>query len=177
MLSCGDEVAGLIRGSHYLGNYVVSRIEFRQDLAAFSPGVMVLHMAIEDLIVHGPTRLINFGFGEPNRKHHPFNVVHQYGTVILLRRTLANRLRWLSHRSFRSLLSTAKRSFIRDRCVPYKGDGDRDLGDAAPSEPLADSGSHAGSPSRGFSRSILCAAVRRVFFNRLRPCTPGPGAD
>ena len=129
VLSCGDEVAGLIRGSHYLGNYVVSRIEFRQDLAAFSPGVMVLHMAIEDLIVHGPTRLINFGFGEPNRKHHPFNVVHQYGTVILLRRTLANRLRWLSHRSFRSLLLTAKCSFIRDRCVPYKGDGDRDLGE------------------------------------------------
>jgi CelD/BcsL family acetyltransferase involved in cellulose biosynthesis len=133
VLYCGDEVAGFIRGDHYLGNYMVSNVEYRPDLAAFSPGVMMLHLAIEDLINHGPTKLVTLGFGEPDRKHHPFNVVQEYGTVLLLRRTLANRLRWLSHRAFRTSVMAAKRWSIRDRRSRSLPSRPRRIDPAAPS--------------------------------------------
>jgi CelD/BcsL family acetyltransferase involved in cellulose biosynthesis len=108
VLRCGGEPIGCIRGNHYQGNYLVARIQYRQDLARFSPGVVMLHLAIEDLIAHGPTRLVNFGFGEPNPTHHRSNVVLGYGSALLLRRTLANRLRWSMHRSFRETVQLAK---------------------------------------------------------------------
>ncbi len=47
VLSCGDDVVGVIRGDHYQGTYLVSRIEYRPDYTAFSPGVVMLYLAIE----------------------------------------------------------------------------------------------------------------------------------
>ncbi len=68
----------------------------------------MLYMAIEDLLTHRPVRLINYAFGEPNRTHHQSNIVLQYGSVILFRRTPTNHLRLKGHLAFRSAIEWCK---------------------------------------------------------------------
>jgi hypothetical protein len=109
VLSCGREIVGCIQGSQYREKYLVDAIRYRADYARFSPGVVMLHLAIEDLLAHRPARLINFAFGEPNRRHHQFNLILDYGSVLLFRRTLANRIRWAIHGSFRSSIRWVKK--------------------------------------------------------------------
>ena len=129
VLNCGGSVVGCIQGHQYRDILEVSEIRFDPDYSRFSPGVVMLHLAIEDLTSHRPVRLINFGFGEPNRRHHQSNVILHYGLVVLLRNTLANRIRWACHRSFRSSVSWIKKTVPRARSMlPYRHESDLNAG-------------------------------------------------
>jgi Acetyltransferase (GNAT) domain len=119
-LTCGGSIVGCIHGSQYRDIFAISDIRFDPEYSRFSPGVVMLHLAIEDVMSHRPARLINFGFGEPNRTHHQSNVILDYGLVVLLRNTFANRIRWACHRSFRSSVSWIKKTVPRARSIlPY----------------------------------------------------------
>ncbi len=121
VLNCGGSVVGCIQGCQYRDIFAISDIRFDPEHSRFSPGVVMLHFAIKDLTSHRPARLINFGFGEPNRRHHQSNVILDCGLVILLRNTLANRIRWARHRSFRSSVSWIKKSVPRaQNMLPYR---------------------------------------------------------
>ena len=108
ILRCGGEIVGCIRGTQYQGRYLIDSIQYRPDYARFSPGVVMLYLGIMDLLTHRPPRLISFGFGEPDRKHYHANLILDYGSVILFRKTLAHRVRWMSHRSLSSTVRWVK---------------------------------------------------------------------
>jgi CelD/BcsL family acetyltransferase involved in cellulose biosynthesis len=75
--------------------------------AAFSPGSTLLFLLIEDLIRQGST-LIDFGYGEPAYRHGSTNVLVERGTILLLRKTFANRLYQVGHATFRSVIKLLK---------------------------------------------------------------------
>jgi hypothetical protein len=68
--------------------------------ARFSPGTVLLHLAIEDLIGRG-VRCIDFGVGNPTYGNSSTLTVREEASVILWRKTLANRLRRTAHAGFR----------------------------------------------------------------------------
>jgi len=121
VLNCGGSVVGCIEGHQYRDIFAISDIRFDPEYSRFSPGVVMVHLAIEDLTSHRPARLINFGSGKPNRRHHQSNVILYCGLVILLRNTLANRIHWACHRSFRSSVSWIRKTVPRVRnMLPYR---------------------------------------------------------
>jgi hypothetical protein len=102
-------VIGCIQGNQHQGIYLVDAIRYRPEYANFSPGAVMLYMAIEDLLTHRPVRMINYAFGEPNRMHHKSNIVLQYSSVILFRRVPVNHLLVTAHRAFLSTIRWWKR--------------------------------------------------------------------
>jgi hypothetical protein len=113
VLTCGDEPISMIKGLQYGKTYSALQTLYRKDYAHLSPGAAVLYLAIEDLLKHRPAQLIDFGFGEPNEKHHISNDTLEVACVLLLRKTLLNRIRRGAHAAFFSAVSLAKR--IRGR--------------------------------------------------------------
>jgi CelD/BcsL family acetyltransferase involved in cellulose biosynthesis len=101
-LVCGEEPAAALVGYQYGAAYSVDITLFDPALARFSPGTTMVHLAIADLLNHRPVRLIDFGYGKPSHDQQPRRVPRNYTKVVLLRRTLPNRLRWAGFRAFRA---------------------------------------------------------------------------
>ena len=147
VLSCGGSVVGCIRACQYRNVLAVSEIPLDPAYTRFSPGVVMLYLAIEDLTTHRPVRFINFGFGEPDRKHHPSNMILSYASIVLMRKTVANRFRLACHKTFRSSVMWIKRQqFFRH--AP-----------ASRSRPAARTGSRRG--QRPGASSVLAGTVSR----------------
>jgi hypothetical protein len=113
VLTCGDEPISLIKGLQYGTTYSALQTLYRKDYASLSPGAACQYLVVEDLLKYRPAQLIDFGFGEPNEKHHTSNATLQMACVLLLRKTLGNRIRRGAHAAFFSALRVAK--IIRGR--------------------------------------------------------------
>ena len=113
VLTCGDEPISLIKGLQYGTTYSALQTLYRKDYASLSPGAACQHLVVEDLLKYRPAQLIDFGFGEPNERHHTSNVTLQMACVLLLRKTLGNRIRAGAHAAFFSAVRAAK--LIRGR--------------------------------------------------------------
>lgn len=87
----------------------------------FSPGSALLYLFIEDLIGHKPPRRLNFGGGDFEYKRRFGNASIQEATVLLLRKTVANRLRRGSHALFRSCVASVRRRVQRGARTPLPG--------------------------------------------------------
>jgi hypothetical protein len=98
----------MIKGVQYESNYFALQTFYRKEFAAFSPGATAFHLTVEDLLTNRPVRRIEFGFGEPNRKHYSANTVLDVAYVFLMRKTFANRLQCAMHSAFFSGVRTAK---------------------------------------------------------------------
>lgn len=112
VLTCGNDPVSMIKGIQHRSTYFALQTLYRKEYAAFSPGACILHLAIEDLLAQRPVRRIEFGFGEPNQKHHTANATIAVASVLLMRKTPTNRLRAALHEAFFSTIRLAKK--IRD---------------------------------------------------------------
>jgi CelD/BcsL family acetyltransferase involved in cellulose biosynthesis len=79
-----------------------------RSLDRFSPGSSAVQLAIEDLIRSTPIRRIDLGFGSPAYSHSSTNVTELRASLLLLRRTMANRLLRGTHAMFESLIDLGK---------------------------------------------------------------------
>ncbi len=109
VLICGDDSISLIKGLQYGTTYSALQTLYRKDYASLSPGAATQYLVVEDLLKHRPAQLIDFGFGEPNQKHHTSNVSLEMACVLLMKKTIGNRLRCGAHAAFFSAVSLAKR--------------------------------------------------------------------
>jgi hypothetical protein len=112
VLHSGSEPVACMAGYQYEDIYYVSFILHQRGLARLSPGTVLLHLAIEDLIQHRPAGLINFGFGDPVYRFNSTQVSLRYGNVVLFRNTVGNRLRRWVHAGFQGAITSAKRVLI-----------------------------------------------------------------
>ena len=81
---------------------------YDERYAQYSPGTVLLYLLIEDLINHRPPQLLNFGIGDSHYKSMFATDRSQEASVLLLRRTASNQVRYASHRAFRTLARSAK---------------------------------------------------------------------
>jgi hypothetical protein len=113
VLECGDDPVGIIKGLQYGRTYTVMNTVYRDDHASFSPGTTTLYLTIDDLMKHRPVETIDFGFGEPRQSIHPSGVMLDMVSVLLLRKSLTNRVRRSCHAAFWSAMRLGRG--IRDR--------------------------------------------------------------
>jgi hypothetical protein len=109
LLRAGDELCAFIKGYQYGEIYYVSFIGFDERFAEFSPGTMLHCMVVEDLLSYRRPKRMNLGAGE-------WSYLDAIGTdkvpgasVLLLRKTIRNRLLVASHSALRSSVNVAKR--------------------------------------------------------------------
>ena len=102
ILTCREEpVAGLI-GYQFEETCVVEYTLYSKSFSPFSPGTVLMHLAYEDLISRG-VRLIDFGFGFLADSDPSTHVVREGASIILWRKSLANRFLTTSYKAFRAL--------------------------------------------------------------------------
>jgi len=118
VLTCGDDPISMIKGLQYGKTYSALQALYRKDYASLSPGAAILYLVVEDLLKHRPAQLIEFDFGEPNEKHDTSNVTLEMACVLLLRKTLRNRIRRGAHAAFFSAVRFGER--IRHRIESLK---------------------------------------------------------
>jgi CelD/BcsL family acetyltransferase involved in cellulose biosynthesis len=97
-LVCGQSPVAALVGFQYGETYTVDISLYDPALARLSPGTTMTHLAVADLLSHRPVRLIDFGYGNPSHEQQPPRVQQRYVTVLLLHRTLRNRIRWAGYR-------------------------------------------------------------------------------
>jgi hypothetical protein len=107
VIGAGRPCAALM-GLKYRGIYYVDGIPRDRSLDRFSPGVTVVQLAIEDLIHHTPIRKIDMSYGAPAYRHSSTNVTEPRASLLLFRRTLANRLLRRTHATFNWLLDVGR---------------------------------------------------------------------
>lgn len=115
VLTCGDDPISMIKGVQYRSTYFALQTLFRTEYASLSPGATMFPLVVEDLLRVQPANCIEFGFGEPNQKHHAANMTLSVASVLLMRKTITNRILCGTHAAFFSGIRAAKR--IRDRCL------------------------------------------------------------
>jgi len=114
LLRCGD--AYIAYDIAYQFRDVIHLIETAYDPAfsEYSPGTVLLWLVIEDLTNHDPPERLSFGHGDLSYKAH-FATDHTEDTsILLMRRTLANRFRCGFHQTFRFALRAIKRCLGRN---------------------------------------------------------------
>ena len=97
-------------GEKYKSTYFIERIARNRAFDRFSPGTTVLQLAIEDLIRGYQVDLVDVGVGLPRYRYSATNVSWPCASVYLLRKTLSNRLRKLSHEALRSAKRWVRRN-------------------------------------------------------------------
>jgi CelD/BcsL family acetyltransferase involved in cellulose biosynthesis len=108
LLSCGDRPCAALMGLKYDRIYYLDKVFRDTALDRFSPGATALHLVIEDLIRGGLVDAIDLGFGNPSYRHSATNTLESRATVLLLRRTVANRLVRAGHAAFKSFTGRIK---------------------------------------------------------------------
>ena len=111
LIGAGRPCAALT-GLQYRGVYYLDATPRNRCLDRFSPGSTAFHLAIEDLIRNTPIHRIDLGFGEPAHPYLSTNIVEPRASLLLMRKTLANRFRWGTHAIFQSLINCVK-TFIK----------------------------------------------------------------
>ncbi len=115
LLRCGDEFCAFSRGCQYDQTYYSSFIGFDERFAKFSPGTTLHYMIIEDLCGHRPPKRMNMDAGDWPYLDELETDSQEGCPVLLLRRTMRNRLRCGGHAAFQSSVAFARRLMARAR--------------------------------------------------------------
>jgi CelD/BcsL family acetyltransferase involved in cellulose biosynthesis len=107
LIGAGRPCAALM-GRQYRGVYYLLATPRDRSLDRFSPGSTAFHLVIEDLISNTQIRRIDLGFGEPAHPYTSTNIVEPRASLLLMRKTLANRLRRETHVLFRFAIDCVK---------------------------------------------------------------------
>jgi CelD/BcsL family acetyltransferase involved in cellulose biosynthesis len=113
LLRCAGRPGAYVLGYQYRGVYHYANVGYDQALREFSPGAVLLWLLLQDLFGHRPPRHVNFGIGHSRYKEEFGNVHAADASVLLLRKTAANRLRRGCHATYRSLRGLARRVLRR----------------------------------------------------------------
>ncbi len=108
VLACGEKPCAFVLGYQYGGVYHYVQPGYDPSFAELAPGIVMLYVMIEDLIVHRPATLLSFGYGDSDYKQMFGNSSSLDASVLLLRRRLKNRWRRASHAAFRSAVRGVK---------------------------------------------------------------------
>ncbi len=96
VLYCGDIPCAAMLGLKYNHKYYIDSSHSGLISHNLAPGSSALYMATDDLIQLGISR-IDFGFGEPKYNYSHLNVVCPRIDLLLMRRTLSNRILRTNH--------------------------------------------------------------------------------
>ena len=107
LLLSGDRPCAVATGKKYERTYLVDGMIYDESIAALSPGSTLFFLLVEDVIRQGG-KLIDLGYGEPADRRRSTNVLAERGTILLLRKTFANRLYQSGHAAFRTAISLLK---------------------------------------------------------------------
>jgi glycosyltransferase involved in cell wall biosynthesis/CelD/BcsL family acetyltransferase involved in cellulose biosynthesis len=104
LLFCGEVPCAFILGYQFRDVYHYADPRYSQDFKAFSPGMVLVWLMVEDLFAHEPVRWVNFGMGDARYKQE-FSDLHAHdASVLLLKRTLRNRVKVALHGSYCGLV-------------------------------------------------------------------------
>ncbi len=120
LLACDSIPLAYVVGYQLQGVYQYAETAFSEEFSDRSPGIALLYMLLEDLHSFDRPDFFNFGTGDGYAKRLFANRTTVDNEVLLVRRTLRNRLRVASHRSFQRTLSLAKRILKSRRSKPQE---------------------------------------------------------
>ncbi len=115
VVQAGGQPIAVILGIPSGSTYRINKVIYAQRLAPYSPGTSTLHLMNEWFIADGRFKLLDFGFGEPGRAYSSSNTTVARARVLLLRRTLRNRLLLMAHRAILACEKVARKSIARIR--------------------------------------------------------------
>ncbi len=104
----GGRPCAALLGLKYQGVYYMESIPRDRSLDRFSPGSTAVYVAMEELIRNTSIRRVDMGFGSPTYPHSATNATEPRARLLLFRKTLSNRLRWLTHATFEKLVEVGK---------------------------------------------------------------------
>jgi CelD/BcsL family acetyltransferase involved in cellulose biosynthesis len=108
ILNCGEFPFAVILATRSDDVLHIHNICYPPELAHMSPGVSILHMAIEDLTNNFKFSSIDLGYSNPGHKQQSSNSIQIRGHLLVLRKTLANRLLCVMHDVYLKQLNTLK---------------------------------------------------------------------
>ncbi|MGH7139750.1 MAG: GNAT family N-acetyltransferase [Pirellulales bacterium] len=108
VLSCKGEPCAFVLGYRHQLVYHYVQVGYDQSFREYSPGTVILYLLIEDLIERRGLKLLSFGFGDHQYKEAFGNACVERADVLLLTRTLPNRLRLACHSALGSAASGLK---------------------------------------------------------------------
>lgn len=113
-LRVGDAPCAFVNGYQHGGVYHYADLAYDERFAKWSPGLVLLFLLIEDLCAQDPPRRLNFGAGYADYKRQFANEIAHDASVLVLRQTIANRLRVGLHSGILSLKEIVKRRLRRE---------------------------------------------------------------
>lgn len=109
LLKCGERPCAFVVGYQFNDVFHYVELGYDRDFAEWSPGTVLLHMLIQDLCDHRPASVLNFGMGDADYKRRFGNTQKEDVSILILRKSLVNRLRINSHSAFRSLVRLVRK--------------------------------------------------------------------
>lgn len=109
ILNCGERPFAVIHATRSDDVLHIHNICYPQELAHMSPGVSILHMAIEDLTNNFKFSSIDLGYSNPGHKQQSSNSIKMRGHLLVLRKTLGNRLLCVMHDVYLKQLNALKK--------------------------------------------------------------------
>ena len=109
VLRCGQEYCAFAVGHQFRDVFHLVEIGHEPAFNKYSPGKVLLLLLIEDLTRHARPKRLSLGHGEQAYKGHLGTDHSEDASLMLMRRTLANRLKCGCHQAFRSSVRTVKR--------------------------------------------------------------------
>jgi CelD/BcsL family acetyltransferase involved in cellulose biosynthesis len=139
LLKAGDVPCAFVNGYQYGGVYHYADLAYDERYSRLSPGLVLLFLLIEDLFLCNQPMRLNFGIGYADYKQQFANEIMRDASLLILRRSLANRLRVGLHSGFRGLKRLVRRGFRRNNgpgvapsapqpCEPARGSRDERVG-------------------------------------------------
>jgi CelD/BcsL family acetyltransferase involved in cellulose biosynthesis len=113
VVRAGGQPVAVIVGIPTGTTYRINKVMYAHRLSPYSPGTSTLHLMNEWFIADGRFRQLDFGFGEPARSYSSSNKTVDRARVLLLRRTLFNRIRLAAHRAILAFERFARQALKR----------------------------------------------------------------
>jgi hypothetical protein len=109
LLKCGERPCAYLIGFQFGPTYTVYETAFHPDFARHSPGGVLHHLVIEDLIAYRKPAVYYLGAGDAPYKTFLCDGVGREADVVLFRPNRVNRIWFGSHAFFRGAIRRAKR--------------------------------------------------------------------
>jgi CelD/BcsL family acetyltransferase involved in cellulose biosynthesis len=90
-------------GYKFGDTYLLESIRFDAGYARMSPGAVLLHLVVDDLIATKAVSVVDFSDGNPAYRYHSSQRLVHYASVLVLRKNIRNRAIFAGDRALRSL--------------------------------------------------------------------------
>jgi CelD/BcsL family acetyltransferase involved in cellulose biosynthesis len=132
LLHLGDAPCAFVIGYQWQSEFHYIRIAYDPKFAKLSPGTALLYLLLEELCAEKRVSLVSLGAGDFGYKAQFGNIHVDVGDVLLLRRTVRNRLLRATHSGFRDAVV-----LVRDWLRARKGAGSAGRAKPAAAKPAA----------------------------------------